>query len=754
MCDWVLNLLYPNDDNDNQLIVNNYFYGSSVFAWDMHGEGHLKKNNKCEFGDNTFWIDYSPYYWQDISYYHASQPDFMPFEQWPYDPIDSESSNPARDRWIAGYHIPVLAQWNHLNLNEPSRDQYSAYFYNNIDPITGDIQKELSIVYLTYYNQSTQMEVTIEQNSDIIGDWNNKVVDLCAADHNQYIPAKRFVERIILSEVTFDDIVITIDDYDTSNKIITEPYDYSGYPPFPIFHTDDIDRDMIYATYSGAYSGGVYFGMPHVLKFRLPYNGSISINNDNDFGVSLKDGNISHSLISSYPPNNYADFNTNGTISVDMPSVDVCIGWGLNEYNISLYIDIDVNGFNIRNRVSFDGLIRMGYGYGTQSDPFFCVSEYNGGAGCPTLYSKGELENNLVSLAENQSEDAREYKLLRNRINHNDLSFTVSENQDNINYFDYTGLISVGHPENETIGVTGCGEFFSYDLQREIRIETGRDSIFVIPANDSIIISLDEYTLPQSDEVFLKLTCMKYNSRAMADKGDIDLGDTNNRDSTYVFDVVGIYENLNTSYSQLPEYLITQGYGNIIIKPSKDIEVHGISFVMDQSRNNNNLDIQSCSIISAHSLKNGSDVRSLLLFEDEDYFEFGKNGGFGVTFDSPTIIGDKIDYIFVSKGRYRNQLNEDIISNKLDFSNYPNPFNPETTISFSIHEASKIELSVYNIKGQKVKVIVNDEFEKGTHNIVWNGEDSNDKRVGSGVYFYKLKVNGKEKSVRKCLLIK
>jgi len=742
-------------ENDEFNIVNNYFEADGLdestagFPWILEGSNHLTKNNKCRDYWGSFWHDNSSEYWQDFSYYHASQPDFIPVEQWPYHPTDSEpdgnnNDNPAKDRWDAGGTKTVLAQWNHININKP--DQYDAYFYTNKDPLTGNTQKELIIVYLTYHNQSTPMQVTIEQNNIVIGDWNNKVVNLCGAGYS-YLPAKRFVERIILSDVTFDDIVITIDDYDTSDKIITEPYDYGGYPPFPIFHENDINSDMIYATYSGAYSGGVYYSRQHVLKFRLPYYGNISINYDNNFNVFLKDddGN-SLNLIT----NNYADFNLNGTISVTMPTFEQ---WG---HAINSYVQIYIGpiGFWIGSSVNFDGLIDMGYGYIGQTDPMFCVSEYNGGSGCPTLYSNGDLENNLISLAENQNEDTREYKLLKNRINHEDLSFTVIENQDNINYFDYSGLIAVGHPDNETIGVTGCGEIFSYDLRTEIHIETGRDSIFVIPANDSIIISLDEYTIPQSDEVFLKLTCVKYNSRAMAGKGDIGIGETENRDSTYVFDVVGIYENINTSYSQIPEYLITQGYGNIIIKPSKDIEVHGISFVTDQTRNNNNLDIQSCSIISANSLKNGSDVRSLLLFEDEDYSEFGKNGGFEVTFDSPTFIGDKIDYIFVSKGRYRNLLNEDIISNKLNFSNYPNPFNPETTISFSIPEASKIELSVFNIKGQKVKVLVNDEFEKGTHNIIWNGEDSNDKRVGSGVYFYKLKVNGKEKSVGKCLLLK
>ena len=88
------------------------------------------------------------------------------------------------------------------------------------------------------------------------------------------------------------------------------------------------------------------------------------------------------------------------------------------------------------------------------------------------------------------------------------------------------------------------------------------------------------------------------------------------------------------------------------------------------------------------------------------------------------------------------------------YNNYPNPFNPETTISFSIPEESKVELAVYNIKGQKVKTIVKDYFEKGFHKLIWNGKDSTGKEVGSGVYFYKLNVNGNSKSVKKCLLLK
>ncbi|MBC8416006.1 MAG: T9SS type A sorting domain-containing protein, partial [Candidatus Cloacimonetes bacterium] len=86
--------------------------------------------------------------------------------------------------------------------------------------------------------------------------------------------------------------------------------------------------------------------------------------------------------------------------------------------------------------------------------------------------------------------------------------------------------------------------------------------------------------------------------------------------------------------------------------------------------------------------------------------------------------------------------------------NYPNPFNPETTISFSIPEDSKVELSIYNIRGQKVKTLIDDQLKKGFHEILWNSEDNNGKLVATGVYFYKLNFDGKDKAVKKMLLLK
>ena len=86
--------------------------------------------------------------------------------------------------------------------------------------------------------------------------------------------------------------------------------------------------------------------------------------------------------------------------------------------------------------------------------------------------------------------------------------------------------------------------------------------------------------------------------------------------------------------------------------------------------------------------------------------------------------------------------------------NYPNPFNPTTMISFSIPNECKVDLSIYNTKGQKVKSLVNKTIPAGDHNILWNGTDDNNKPISSGIYFYKLNVNGKTEAVKKCLLLK
>ncbi|MBN2830389.1 MAG: T9SS type A sorting domain-containing protein, partial [Candidatus Cloacimonetes bacterium] len=86
-------------------------------------------------------------------------------------------------------------------------------------------------------------------------------------------------------------------------------------------------------------------------------------------------------------------------------------------------------------------------------------------------------------------------------------------------------------------------------------------------------------------------------------------------------------------------------------------------------------------------------------------------------------------------------------------SNYPNPFNPTTTINYNIAKETRVDLSIYNIKGQKVKTLINDKIKPGYHSVVWDGTDKNNRQVSSGVYFYKLKTK-KETFTRKMMMLK
>lgn len=91
-----------------------------------------------------------------------------------------------------------------------------------------------------------------------------------------------------------------------------------------------------------------------------------------------------------------------------------------------------------------------------------------------------------------------------------------------------------------------------------------------------------------------------------------------------------------------------------------------------------------------------------------------------------------------------------------DFSicqNYPNPFNPHTVIEYALPEQSHVSIVVYNILGQKVRVL-RDEMERaGFKKVVWDGKDDKGFDVASGVYFYRIQATDFVKC-KKMLLLK
>jgi hypothetical protein len=86
-------------------------------------------------------------------------------------------------------------------------------------------------------------------------------------------------------------------------------------------------------------------------------------------------------------------------------------------------------------------------------------------------------------------------------------------------------------------------------------------------------------------------------------------------------------------------------------------------------------------------------------------------------------------------------------------ANYPNPFNPSTTIRFDLPKAGMARLIVYNILGQEVRSLANGRMEAGRHHVTWDGANDRGVRVSSGVYIYRLHYGDKIKS-RKMMVLK
>jgi hypothetical protein len=84
--------------------------------------------------------------------------------------------------------------------------------------------------------------------------------------------------------------------------------------------------------------------------------------------------------------------------------------------------------------------------------------------------------------------------------------------------------------------------------------------------------------------------------------------------------------------------------------------------------------------------------------------------------------------------------------------NYPNPFNPWTTINYSIGYGTEVELSIYNALGRKIATLVDEPKVPGDYTVHWNGRDYQGREVSSGVYFYKLETSLYNESKKMILL--
>jgi len=119
------------------------------------------------------------------------------------------------------------------------------------------------------------------------------------------------------------------------------------------------------------------------------------------------------------------------------------------------------------------------------------------------------------------------------------------------------------------------------------------------------------------------------------------------------------------------------------------------------------------------------------------------NGNASLKFIKTTINGDNME--FYTEGNIKSSGISTYIDNinLFEVNNYPNPFSEKTRLNFSLKESGSVNLSVFNIAGQLVKVLVNDSKSAGSYSIIWDATNSVGKSVEKGVYLYTFSVNGK-----------
>jgi hypothetical protein len=116
----------------------------------------------------------------------------------------------------------------------------------------------------------------------------------------------------------------------------------------------------------------------------------------------------------------------------------------------------------------------------------------------------------------------------------------------------------------------------------------------------------------------------------------------------------------------------------------------------------------------------------------------------------------KLESVSISGIRVEEKIVEAVVpvpNEYVVFKNYPNPFNPATKIKFQLPEAQNVKLTIYDMRGSKIKTLVNNSYPAGEHVVSWDATDNNGNRVASGLYVYRFEA-GRFSKINKMILLK
>lgn len=200
--------------------------------------------------------------------------------------------------------------------------------------------------------------------------------------------------------------------------------------------------------------------------------------------------------------------------------------------------------------------------------------------------------------------------------------------------------------------------------------------------------------------------------------------------------------------------------------PVEDVTIDSIRIMTPQffgiapEENYLEIDVGSSEAFTMFSMETGLEfswfVDDELMDETSDMFiyTFNENGTHYVRAEVSNG-----DYVYIRNWEFEvtgtpNEQDSQSPEQRHFIYSYPNPFNPETNIFFSLEEAATVKIDIFNCKGQLVRCLTEQEFAAGRQNLLWNGKGANDNKLSSGIYYFSLEVDGIKKAMNKCLLLK
>ena len=202
------------------------------------------------------------------------------------------------------------------------------------------------------------------------------------------------------------------------------------------------------------------------------------------------------------------------------------------------------------------------------------------------------------------------------------------------------------------------------------------------------------------------------------------------------------------------EIITAESKDGVSVSYNADFEVGAVLLTVENGTFDSDDIVNRTDGMTMMTFDTGDETRILIYSMDGTRLPYGSDEILTFTHSSEIVIsgvelasseGEMAEIVSVSKGT-------ELPDNFELYQNYPNPFNPETTIGFALPQQSSVVLEVYNVLGEKVKVLIDETMAAGHHTAVWDGRNQSGSEAASGIYLYRLKTDNFQTSKKMIFL--